>query len=55
MVAKGVGEGGMDWEFGVNRCRLLHMEGINDKDLLHSIGNCVQYPKVTYNGEEYHL
>ena len=29
MVAKGEGEGnGMNWESGVNRCRLLPLEGL---------------------------
>lgn len=27
--------GGMDWEFGVHRCNLLHLEGIN-KGLLYT-------------------
>ena len=28
------GEGGMDWEFGVSRGKLLHLEWINNKVLL---------------------
>ena len=39
----------MDWEFGVSRCRLLHMEGINNKVLLHSIVNYMQSPEINYN------
>ena len=30
----GGGEGGMDWEFGINRYRLLHIGWINNKFLL---------------------
>ena len=26
--------GGMDWEYGVSRCKLLHREWINSKALL---------------------
>ena len=30
MVARGEGGGsGMDWEFGVSRCKLLHLEWIS--------------------------
>ena len=32
---QGEGAGGrMDWEFGVSRCKLLHLEWINNKVLL---------------------
>ena len=35
VVAKGKGdEGGMDWEFGVSRCKLVYIEWINNKVLL---------------------
>ena len=30
--------GGVGWEFGVSRCKLLHTEWINNKVLLHSTG-----------------
>ena len=43
MVAKGEGgESGMDGEFGVSRCKLLHLEWISGEVLLHSTGNYVQ-------------
>ena len=45
--------GGMDWEFGVSRCKLLHIEWINNKVLLYSTGNYIQYPGVNHNGKEY--
>ena len=30
-----VGEGRKDWEFGINRCKALYIEWINNKVLLH--------------------
>ena len=37
------GEGiGMDWEFGVNRCKLFPLERISNGILLYSTGNYVQ-------------
>ena len=45
VVAKGEGEGGggngMDWELGVNRCRLLPLEWISNEILLCSTWNYV--------------
>ena len=43
VVAKGRGgeESGMDWERGVNRCRLLPLEWISNEILLCSTGNYV--------------
>ena len=38
---RGGGGRGMDWEFGVGRSKLLHLEWIGSEILLHSIGNCV--------------
>ena len=53
MVAKVEGgERGMDWEFGVGRCKLLHLEWINNKVLMYSTGNYVQYPVINHNGKE---
>ena len=43
----------MDWEFGVGRCKLIHLEWINIKVLLYSIGNYAQSPRINYNGKEY--
>ena len=50
----GVGEGeeGMDWEFGISRCKLLHIERINNKILLYSTGNYIQYLVINHNGKE---
>ena len=42
VVAKGErGGSGMDWEFGVRRCKLLHLEWINNEVLLYSTGNYI--------------
>ena len=43
----------MDWEFGVSRCKLSHLEKINNKGLLYSIGNYIQSPKIDCDGKEY--
>ena len=49
VVVKGAGVGsGMDWEFGVSRCKLLHLEWIDNKVLLYSTGNYIQYPGKDY-------
>ena len=36
----------MDWEFGVGRCKLLHLEEINNKVLPYSTGNYIQSPGI---------
>ena len=40
----GGGGGEMEWEVGVSRCKLLYIGRINNKVLLHSTGNYMQYP-----------
>ena len=30
---------GMDWESGINRCKLFHLEWVSNKILLYSTGN----------------
>ena len=53
VVAKGEGGGrGMDSESGVSRCKLLHLEWINNKVLLYSTGNYIQSPGINHNGKE---
>ena len=47
------GWGGMDWVFGISRCKLLYTEWINNKILLYSTGNYIQYPVINHNGKEY--
>ena len=45
--------GGMDWDFGINRCKLLYIEWIDHKVLLCSLGNYIQYPRIKPKGKEY--
>ena len=52
VVAKAEG-GGKDWEFGISRWKLLDIGWINNKDLLHSTGNYIQYPVINHNGKEH--
>jgi len=44
---------GMDWEFGISRCKLLYIEWINNKVLLYRTGNYIQYPVISHKGKEY--
>ena len=46
------GEGGMDWQFGVGRCKLLRLEWINNKVLLFNTDNYIQSPGINHNGKE---
>ena len=41
--------------FGVSRCKLsiLYIEWINNKVLLYSTGNYIQYPVTNHHGKEY--
>ena len=52
MVARRIG-GGKDWELGISRYKLLYIGWINNKVLLYSTGNCIQYPVINHNGKEY--
>ena len=50
---RGGGEGGgsgMDWEFGVSRCKRLHLEWISNEVLLYSIGNYIQSLVIEQDG-----
>lgn len=42
----------MEWEFGVGRYELLHMEGIDNKALWHSTENYIQRPMINQTGKE---
>ena len=55
VVAAGVGGegGGFDWEFGAIRFKLLYIEWINNKILLHNTGKYIQYLAISHNGKEY--
>ena len=53
MASKGEGrEGGINWEYGIDRCILLHIKQVNNKDLLYSTGNYIQYLIINYNRKE---
>ena len=54
MAAKGEAGGrGMNWEFGISRCKLVYIDWLNNKVLLYSTGNYIQYPVINHNGKEY--
>jgi len=42
------GGSGLDWQFGVSRCKLLHLEWISNKGLLYSTGNYIQSPGIEH-------
>ena len=46
------GRGGsrMDWEFGVGRCKLLHLERIDNEILPCSKENCTQSLVMAHDG-----
>ena len=44
---------GRGWEFVISRCKLLYIEWIDNKVLLYSTGNYIQYPWINHNGKEY--
>ena len=37
----------------VSRCKLLYIEWPNNKVLLYSTGNYIQYPEINHTGKEY--
>ena len=45
--------GRKDGEFRISRSKLLHIGWINNKVLLYSTGNYIQYPVINHNGKEY--
>ena len=47
------GWGGIYWEFGIHRYKLLYMAWINNKALLYSTGNSTQYHVINCYGKEY--
>ena len=44
-------KGGMDWEFGISRCKLFYIAWINSKVRLYSAGNYIQYPVINHKGK----
>ena len=50
-VADREGRGsGMDWEFEVNKCKLLHLEWISNEVLLYSTGKYIQSLQIDHDG-----
>ena len=45
-----LGGSGMDWEFAVRRCKLLHLEWISNGIPLYSTGNYIQSLLVEQDG-----
>ena len=45
--------GGMEWEVGVSRCKLLYVEWINSKVPLYTPDDHIQHPVINHNGKEY--
>ena len=50
MVPKGK-RGGINWECGMSRYTLLHIKRMNNKVLLYSTGNYIQYAIISHNGQ----
>ena len=51
LVIKREGRGsGKDCEFGVSRCKLLHLEWISNEVLMYSTGNYIQSLLIEHDG-----
>ena len=51
VVARGNGgDSGLDWEFGVSRCKLLHLEWMGNEVLLYSTENYIQSLGIDHDG-----
>ena len=48
----GGGRSEMDWEFGVSRGKLLHLEWVSNEFLVYSTGNYIQSLVMEHDGEE---
>ena len=46
------GWGKDEWKVGVSKCKLLYIERLNNKVLLYSTGNYIQYLMKNHNGKE---
>jgi len=44
-------EGGRDWEFGINKCKLLFTEKISHEVPLYSTETYAQHPVISYDGK----
>ena len=48
-------EEGRSGSLGISRCKLLYIGWMNNKVLLYSTGNYIQYPVINHNGKEYEI
>ena len=53
MIIEGERQGGIDWEFGVNKYTLLYLKQITNKNLLYSTENSAQYSVITKMEKEF--
>ena len=53
VVKQRVVRGCVEKEVGVNRCKPLYIESINNKILLYSTENYIQLPMINHNEKEY--
>ena len=44
---------GVDWEFGISRCKLQDTGWINNKVLLCITGSCIPCPVINHHRNEY--
>ena len=52
VLAKGESGGsGTDWESGVSKCKLLHLECMDNGVLLYSTGSYIQSLGIDHDGE----
>ena len=42
----------MDWEFGVRRCKLFHLEWMSNEVLLYGTGNYIQSHVLEHDGRQ---
>ena len=42
----------MDWEFGISRSKILHLEWISNEVLLYCIGNYIQSLEIDHDGRQ---
>ena len=42
-----------DWDLGISKFKLLYIEWINNKVLLYSTENSIQYSLINHHGKEY--
>ena len=50
-LPKGRGWSGVDGEFGVSRCKLLHLDWISNEVLLYSTGDYIQFLGIEHDGQ----